>query len=27
MMDVVLHASGADPRPKVDVRAWKDLQE
>ena len=24
-MDMVLCASGADPRPKADVRGWKDL--
>lgn len=26
-MATVLHVSGADPRPKVDVRTWKDLRE
>lgn len=27
IIDMVLHVSGTEPRPKVDVRPWKDLQE
>ena len=27
MIESLLDASGTDPRPKVDVRSWKELQE
>jgi hypothetical protein len=27
MIDTVLHVSGTDPRPKGDLRSWKDLRE